>query len=249
MDIPSAKSLNRRNIPFYLAGALLLLGMKYYYSRGGPDSLSWILAPTARWVSALSGIPFIKVPQTGYVSHSCRFIIAASCSGLQFLMISMTALVFSYIHRMRTIKGKIGWMALSALASYLLTIFVNGFRILFSIFIPIHLGMSGTARTDIYGPAWAETAGASGPAPARTWSIWLTPKQLHTIIGTAVYFTALFAVCQLGEYVSRKCSAAPGTSHRGNSRVRAGFYHIRTLGRWAVPFFLVFLHCFGDTIS
>ena len=90
MDIPSAKYLTRRNIPFYLAGALLLLGMKYYYSRGGPDSLSWILAPTARWVSALSGIPFIKVPQTGYVSHSCRFIIAASCSGLQFLMISMT---------------------------------------------------------------------------------------------------------------------------------------------------------------
>ena len=106
MDIPSAKSLIRRNIPFYLAGALLLLGMKYYYSRGDPDSLSWILAPTARWVSALSGIPFIKVTQTGYVSHSCRFIIAASCSGLQFLMISMTALVFSYIHRMRTIKEK-----------------------------------------------------------------------------------------------------------------------------------------------
>ena len=166
MDIPSAKSLIRRNIPFYLAGALLLLGMKYYYSRGGPDSLSWILAPTARWVSALSGIPFIKVPQTGYVSHSCRFIIAASCSGLQFLMISMTALVFSYIHRMRTIKGKIGWMALSALASYLLTIFVNGFRILFSIFIPIYLGMSGTAWTDVSGSAWAETAGSSGPAPA-----------------------------------------------------------------------------------
>ena len=35
MDIPSAKSLIRRNIPFCLAGALLLLGMKYYYSRGG----------------------------------------------------------------------------------------------------------------------------------------------------------------------------------------------------------------------
>ena len=48
MDIPSAKSLIRRNIPFYLAGAFLLLGMKYYYSRGDPDSLSWILAPTAR---------------------------------------------------------------------------------------------------------------------------------------------------------------------------------------------------------
>ena len=249
MDIPSAKSLIRRNIPFYLAGALLLLGMKYYYSRGGPDSLSWILAPTARWVSALSGIPFIKVPQTGYVSHSCRFIIAASCSGLQFLMISMTALVFSYIHRMRTIKGKIGWMALSALASYLLTIFVNGFRILFSIFIPIYLGMSGTAWTDVSGSAWAETAGASGPAPARAWSIWLTPKQLHTIIGTAVYFTALFAICQLGEYASRRCSSvsgtsrcrnSPGTSRCWNSRTRSGISPMKALGGWAVPSFWYF---------
>ena len=69
-------------------------------------------------------------------------------------------------------------------------------------------------KRQIYGPAWAETAGASGPAPALAWSIWLTPKQLHTIIGTAVYFTALFAVCQLGEYVSRKCSAAPGDVYK-----------------------------------
>ena len=90
----------------YLAGFILVIGIKYFYSQAGCRQLQWILAPTARWVSALSGIPFIKVPQTGYVSHSCRFIIAASCSGLQFLMISMTALVFSYIHRMRTIKGK-----------------------------------------------------------------------------------------------------------------------------------------------
>ena len=51
MDIPSAKSLIRRNIPFYLAGALLLLGMKYYYSRGGPDSLSCGSAPLAEFPS------------------------------------------------------------------------------------------------------------------------------------------------------------------------------------------------------
>lgn len=214
MDVRRAKSLIRQNIPFYLAGALLLLGMKYYYSRGDPDSLSWILAPTAWWVSALGNIPFTKVPRTGYVSHSYRFIIAASCSGLQFMMISMTALVFSYIHRMRTLKGKTGWMALSALASYLLTIFFNGFRILFSIFIPIYLGMAGSG-----------TAGA---------------QRLHTIIGVAVYFTALFVICRLGEYVSRKCSAATGTSGRETSLCRAGCTPIRALGGWAVPAFWYF---------
>lgn len=226
MDVRSATSLIRKNIPFYLAGALLLLGMKYYYSCGNPDSLSWILAPTVWWVSALSKIPFTKVPRTGYVSHSYRFIIAASCSGLQFLMISMTALVFSYIHRMRTTKGKIGWMFLSAFASYLLTIFVNGFRILFSIFIPIYLGMEGS--------------GTAGSGAARAWSIWLTPERLHTIIGAAVYFTALSAICRLGEYASRKCFAAPGTFLRENSRYQAGFCPTGTLGGWAVPAFWYF---------
>ena len=235
MDIRSAKSFIRQTIPFYLAGAAFLLGMKYYYSRMDCGSLSWILSPTAWWVSALSGISFIKVPQAGYVSHSYRFIIAASCSGVRFLMISAAALVFSYIHRMRTMKGKLGWMALSALASYLLTIFVNGFRILFSIFIPIYLGMTGS--------------GTPGAGMAHAWSIWLTPERLHTIIGAAVYFTALFAICQLGEYASRRCSSvsgtsrcrnSPGTSRCWNSRTRSGISPMKALGGWAVPSFWYF---------
>lgn len=258
MDIRSAKSFIRQTIPFYLAGAAFLLGMKYYYSRMDCGSLSWILSPTAWWVSALSGISFIKVPQAGYVSHSYRFIIAASCSGVRFLMISAAALVFSYIHRMRTMKGKLGWMALSALSSYLLTIFVNGFRILFSIFIPIYLGMTGsgtpgtvTAGTAGAGMAGSGTAGpgTAGSGMAHAWSIWLTPERLHTIIGAAVYFTALFAICQLGEYASRRCSSvsgtsrcrnSPGTSRCRNSRPRSGISPMKALGGWAVPSFWYF---------
>lgn len=241
MDIRSAKSFIRQTIPFYLAGAAFLLGMKYYYSRMDCGSLSWILSPTAWWVSALSGISFIKVPQAGYVSHSYRFIIAASCSGVRFLMISAAALVFSYIHRMRTMKGKLGWMALSALASYLLTIFVNGFRILFSIFIPIYLGMTGSG-TPGAGMAGSGTAGpgTAGSGMAHAWSIWLTPERLHTIIGAAVYFTALFAICQLGEYASRRCSSVSGTSRCWNSRTRSGISPMKALGGWAVPSFWYF---------
>ena len=48
----------RDNIPFYLIGLALILSMKYFYSRAGASQLLWLLAPTAGWVSLLSGIPF-----------------------------------------------------------------------------------------------------------------------------------------------------------------------------------------------
>ena len=205
--------------------------------------------PTARWVSALSGIPFIKVPQTGYVSHSCRFIIAASCSGLQFLMISMTALVFSYIHRMRTIKGKIGWMALSALASYLLTIFVNGFRILFSNF---HSHISGNVRHGMdrcirlcMGRNGRSIRPSTGPglehmAHAKT-------ASYHHRNGCLLYRP----VCRLPagrirlpEMLCCSRNIPPG-KQPGPGRILPH----KGPGKMGCPFFLVFLHCFGDTIS
>lgn len=230
MDIRSVKTSVRQTIPFYLAGAFLLLGMKAYYSRADCAGLSWILSPTVWWVSALSGISFIKDPRAGYVSHTYRFIIAPSCSGFRFLMISAAALIFSYIHRMRGRREKAAWMAISIVASYLLTIFVNGFRILFSIFLPIYLGMAGTAH---------------GELPAATPRGWLTPERLHTMIGTAVYFSSLFGICQLGEYVSQKCAASPIKSPHGSGQSRAGCSLAGTVRGWAVPSFWYFTLVLG----
>lgn len=93
-----------------------------FYSRAGSDELRWILAPTARWAGSLGGISFAYEAQQGYVNHELRFIIAASCSGVQFMLVSMAALIYGCIHRMKTGKKKIIWLAGSMVFSYLFTV-------------------------------------------------------------------------------------------------------------------------------
>ena len=61
-------------LPYYLISLLSLLGLKLFYSSAKADALTWILAPTAGWVSVLSGIPFTYVAGQGYANHSLRFL-------------------------------------------------------------------------------------------------------------------------------------------------------------------------------
>ncbi|MCC8023765.1 MAG: exosortase K [Clostridium sp.] len=167
---------------YYLLGFALILGMKYFYSRAGANELKWILTPTAWWVRHLSGIPFEYETDVGYINYNFRFIIAASCSGVQFMMIAVAALIFSFVHRMETTKKGLAWVAFSLGISYLFTIFVNGLRIIVSIYLPLYAG-----RPEIH----------RGP---------LTPERLHTLIGISVYFTALFTLYQIAELISRSVS-------------------------------------------
>ncbi len=114
----------------YLTGFLLLSCIKVYYGKAGSDSLLWLLAPAAWWTKALSGLSFEYVPQIGYVNHSCQFIIAASCSGAQFMILSAAMLIFSFTHWMNTRRQGFLWLGVSLGGSYLYTIFINGIRIL-----------------------------------------------------------------------------------------------------------------------
>lgn len=173
MTTASIKSIVQKNGIFYLAGFFLLLGIKYFYSSAAVSDLRWILAPTAGWVRILSGIPFVYEPGAGYVNHSFRFLIAASCSGVQFMLIASATLLYSFVHRMPT-KGKgMCWTACSFLFSYVYTVLVNGIRIVLSIYLPLSL------------PRELFSGG------------WLTPDRFHTITGAVVYFTALFILYRL----------------------------------------------------
>lgn len=100
----NAKAILRQNGIFYLTGMLIILGIKLFYSKASIPDLKWILAPTSLWVRILSGIPFDYEPGSGYVSHSFRFIIAPSCSGVQFMLIAAATLLYSFVHRMPTRK-------------------------------------------------------------------------------------------------------------------------------------------------
>lgn len=66
-----------------------------------------------------------------------------------------------------------GWIAVSAFLSWLLTVFVNGLRIIIAIYLPLYL----------------EGAGLMGGA--------LTQDRLHTMIGVVVYFAALLTIYRL----------------------------------------------------
>ena len=169
------KSLLLENFIYYLVGFLLIFCLKLFYSRAASESLSWILAPTALCVSLFTGIPFTAQPGAGYVNHSLRFIIAPSCSGLQFMIVVTALLLFSFVHRT---KRKITWSLFVLCFSFLYTILVNSLRITLAIYIPLYF-------------------------PALTHYGVLTPERLHTLIGTVIYLSALLIAYRAGESICR----------------------------------------------
>ncbi len=177
------KDLLRQNGICYLVGCLYILGMRFWYGKASLEHLKWILAPTAWWAGILSKVSFSYDPRMGYVSHAWHFVIAPSCSGVRFLIISGAMLLFTYVHRIRTVKGKMVWCACSLGTAYLSTVFFNGLRIAASLHLPYR----------------AKAAGLSGG--------WLTPERRHTLTGVAVYVTALLLLGLAAEIISGKLMA------------------------------------------
>lgn len=158
------------------------------------DALTWILAPVSWCVKILGGISFEYVSHVGYVSHAYRFIIAPSCSGVRFLILTFLMLIVSFTHLLQTQKKKVFWFAFSVGFSYLATVIVNAIRITISIYLPILLTEKGLL------------SGA------------LTAQRLHTMIGTAVYFSSLFVIYFLAGKICTKIFGAP--SHEKSARRR-----------------------------
>lgn len=165
----------KKNLLIYVPAVLAVFAIKIFYRTADSDQLSWILAPTTWWVQILSGIPFEKAAQVGYVSHEYRFIIAPSCAGVRFLLIAFVMMIFSFTHKIDTGRNQFCWLGFSAVFAYIATIFVNGIRIWVSIYLPLVLEDKGVL------PGW------------------LTAEQLHTVIGTMVYFSMLFVIYKLAE--------------------------------------------------
>lgn len=216
----------RKNLIFYIFGFFILFGMKYYYSQADVRSLRWILGPTARWVEALSGIPFVYVPEMGYANHSLRFLIAPSCSGVQFLIITASMLIFTFVHRLddccffhhtnskkdspekslSTIRrpnhgstlARTGKGLCWILASLLLSY-------LFTVFVN---GLRIIVA--IYLPSFLERFHVFGG--------FLTADRLHTMIGAVVYFAALLTIHQLVGLLFGQAGLLFGQSHGTEKR-------------------------------
>ncbi len=151
----------------YLLTTPVIIALRSLGRVADSSALTWILTPTARWAGMLGGISFEYLPPQGYVNHLHRFIIAPSCSGIRFMMILFLMLVFSFLHQTGSKKKGRLWFAFSFAFSYLVTILVNGIRIVLAIYLPIPLEHAGLLNG------------------------WLNPDRLHTLIGTVVYFSCL----------------------------------------------------------
>ncbi|MGH7339284.1 MAG: exosortase K, partial [Candidatus Rokuibacteriota bacterium] len=71
----------KRTTPFLGLGLLVAWGLKSLFSRAGADDLGWILAPTCRLAELLSDVEFEREFGAGWVDHTHRMIVGASCSG------------------------------------------------------------------------------------------------------------------------------------------------------------------------
>lgn len=158
------RTLLIKNWYYYLFGLIVLFCLKWYYSMASVDDLDFIIGPTAWWTETLSGNTFKRVPGLGYINNTNEFIIVSSCSGINFLIVLFSTLLYSFIHRLRTNKVKLMWLVFSLVFSYIITIGVNGLRIILSMYL---------LNLDIYGA-------------------FITPERVHRLEGVVVYFVALF---------------------------------------------------------
>lgn len=168
------KTLIKQHIPYYLTGTVILLTMKLFAKSADADALRFLLAPVSFGVSLISGVPFLWEPHTGYVSHDLRFLIAASCSGFNFMLITIGMLFFSFLHRISVHKycGML-WLLLCMIFSYTYTILTNIVRILIAIYLPLYVEKQSLI-------------------PAL-----FSPNTLHMLIGTIVYSSSLFILYSL----------------------------------------------------
>lgn len=233
MNIPNMKTNLRQYGFFYLTILVILFGLKLFYRNADSSDLQWFLAPTAWWVRALSGISFENVPHIGYVNHDLRFIIARSCSGFQFMLITAATLLFSFLHRMMPSENckplcrmsyGFGCIFAGFGLSYLLTILVNGLRIILSIYLPLLLEQSAFfGRYNLYGG-------------------WLSPDRLHTLIGTAIYFASLLVIYRLLDMITLKAFLHMTQKQHPQEHKNVSF---RACFRFLLPLFWYFFFVLG----
>jgi exosortase K len=154
----------------------IALALKYHYSIATANGLRWILDPTRLMVATVTSRTFRFEPYAGYLSDDRSFLIAASCAGVNFLIIAFVMLNGGRLLRER----KLTWtyIGLSLPVAYLATLLANTVR------IAIALEMQ---KYDVRIGSFSE-------------------EEIHRVEGIVVYFGFLLVLFFVSEKVaSRTC--------------------------------------------
>lgn len=114
--------------PVILLTVSLTIALKTFYSNAGPAELRWVLYPTAVLVHAFAGMDFLFDPQKGYKAIGAPIVIGPGCAGLNFYVIALCMIIFSFISRFA--RHHLYWFIFFVLMTYGVMVVVNAFRIL-----------------------------------------------------------------------------------------------------------------------
>jgi exosortase K len=159
-----------RNRLNYIAQLVVVLGgalsMKFYYSAASVNQLRWILAPTTMLVEFVTGRHFAFESHAGYMSSDHTFLIAASCSGVNFLITAFLMLTIRQLwrqgskHHQEALWRQWIFLPIAAVVAFATTVVANTVR------ISIALQMQQTSLK----------------------VRWLDAEHLHRLEGIFVYF-------------------------------------------------------------
>jgi len=156
--------------------ALVSFGLKRHYADATTDALSWILTPTAHFVSLVTGVAFTAVAGEGYFSAERMFLIEKACAGINFMIAAFAMVAFALLHRARSVRDATAVVGVSLCASYLAAVVVNTMRIVIAMWLAAH------------STQWLS----------------LTAADIHRLEGITVYFGGLLLLYALVQRVDRR---------------------------------------------
>jgi len=167
------KGMSPRTIRIAQCSTVLLLAvaLKLYYSTTNVNGLRWILAPPTFLVELITGASFTFESNAGYMSSDHTFLIAASCSGVNFLIAAFLMLSLGKLWRCHGQNINWRYFAAAALIAYLTTVVANTVRISTALLLR-----------------------RSNPE-----MIWINPDQLHRFEGIFIYFGFLLLLFILSD--------------------------------------------------
>lgn len=191
MMIDFQRQFRTRFVVQAIAIVAVAFAIKLRYSLSNVNDLWWVLAPTTFVVELVTGEEFWFESYSGYMSTDHSFLIADSCSGVNFLI--MAFLVLGLMTIRRALTDKVNWIFIPAAlaAAYLSTIVANTVRI------------STALRLHRMSPEM----------------VWINPEQLHLVEGIFIYFGFLMFLFIVAEQV--EIARSPRNDRRHSSILRS----------------------------
>ncbi|MFZ1701342.1 MAG: exosortase K [Pyrinomonadaceae bacterium] len=198
-------NISRTALSQLIAAVSCAAAIKLYYSGASVDGLFWVLAPTAFLVEIVTGTNFTYESNAGYMSSDHSFLIAASCSGVNFLITAFLMMTISKLWKYRQYGMNWSFIPLALAVAYFTTIIANTVRITTALYL----------RRDPQ-------------------LIWINPDELHRFEGIVIYFGFLLLLFLVTELIGSDDSGRPGRAARlmRRSTIPLAIYYAVTL---AIP--------------